>query len=258
MALQNPGMPILFALMACIFPSAQESRSIEIRNEVEGRPQILFLIKEGSKVKKGDLVCELDSAGLKDSLTEQEIRTKQAEAESDIAQKSLQVVEQGQAEVRSTVDEDIASTENKIKILQIEIQLCNNTIANEARLEKSVEGLAELARARADLVRHKAELVLTQTRLKTLKTVTKPQRELEIEITARKARSDASTKAAILKIEREREAKLRTMIRKCKIVSTAAGMVQYANPAEPRPNTIWIEEGALIRERQVILRILTD
>ena len=47
---------------------------------VEGRTTIISIVPEGTKVKKGDLVCELDSALLRDQLTNQRIATQGAEA----------------------------------------------------------------------------------------------------------------------------------------------------------------------------------
>ena len=39
-----------------------------------------MILPEGTRVKKGELVCELDSAALSDQLTNQKITTESAEA----------------------------------------------------------------------------------------------------------------------------------------------------------------------------------
>ena len=41
---------------------------------------IILILPEGTRVKKGELVCELDSAALHDQLVNQKITTKSAEA----------------------------------------------------------------------------------------------------------------------------------------------------------------------------------
>ena len=47
---------------------------------VEGQTTLIKILPEGSAVKKGQIVCELDSAALRDRLVNQKITTKTAEA----------------------------------------------------------------------------------------------------------------------------------------------------------------------------------
>src|SRR5437899_1557571 len=53
--------------------------------QVEKGGMILSLLPDRTLVKQGDLVCELDSADLKDRLVEQTIAAKQAETEYQAA-----------------------------------------------------------------------------------------------------------------------------------------------------------------------------
>lgn len=54
--------------------------SVTLKAEVEGRSTIIFLEEEGTMVKEGDLVAELDVSQLEDDLVRQEIEVKNAEA----------------------------------------------------------------------------------------------------------------------------------------------------------------------------------
>jgi multidrug resistance efflux pump len=45
-----------------------------VRNNLEGVNRIIYLVPEGSYVQKGDLLVELDSAGVKEKLNEQELQ----------------------------------------------------------------------------------------------------------------------------------------------------------------------------------------
>jgi multidrug resistance efflux pump len=45
-----------------------------VRNSLEGVNRIIYLVPEGSYVQKGDLLVELDSAGVKEKLNEQELQ----------------------------------------------------------------------------------------------------------------------------------------------------------------------------------------
>ena len=63
-----------------------------VKNEVEGRTSIVWLIDEGVHVKKGDLLVELDSSTLVDARIDQQIKVKNAEAAFINAEKTLAVV----------------------------------------------------------------------------------------------------------------------------------------------------------------------
>ena len=58
----------------------ESSENKDVYCQVEGQTTIISILPEGSAVKKGDLVCELDSAGAQGQLTNQKITTKGAEA----------------------------------------------------------------------------------------------------------------------------------------------------------------------------------
>jgi len=64
-----------------------------IKNEVEGRTSIISLIPEGTHVKKGDLMVELDASTLEDGKIDQEIQVQNAEAAYINAKENLAVVE---------------------------------------------------------------------------------------------------------------------------------------------------------------------
>ncbi|MHC4749186.1 MAG: hypothetical protein ACYTFW_04855 [Planctomycetota bacterium] len=66
---------------------------ITIRNEVEGRSTIVSLVPDGSEVKAGDLLVELDAGTLKDAIIDQDILLQKAEAAYVSAKENLAVIE---------------------------------------------------------------------------------------------------------------------------------------------------------------------
>ncbi len=72
-----------------------------LKCEVEGSTTILYIIPEGEKVKKGDLLVELDSSRLEDELVDQEIRVFNAEASLVGATEQLAVTK---IQARSDID----------------------------------------------------------------------------------------------------------------------------------------------------------
>jgi len=66
---------------------------IILKSEVQGKTSILWLIPEGTKVKKGDLLVELDTSELNDQKIDQQIRVQNADASYISASENLAVVE---------------------------------------------------------------------------------------------------------------------------------------------------------------------
>jgi len=83
--------PLTISVLESGTISPQEQ--IILRNEVEGRTTIVSLVPDGSKVKKGDLLVELDASTLKDLIIDQDIMVKRAEAAYIGAVESLAVTE---------------------------------------------------------------------------------------------------------------------------------------------------------------------
>src|SRR5271165_6305869 len=73
--------------------SLESSKNQDVLCLVEGSTTIISIVAEGTPVKKGDLVCELDSASLKDQLTNQQIATQSAEASYQNAKLTREVAE---------------------------------------------------------------------------------------------------------------------------------------------------------------------
>ncbi len=51
--------------------SLESSKNEDVYCKVEGQTTIITIVPEGTRVTKGQLVCELDSSALKDQLTNQ-------------------------------------------------------------------------------------------------------------------------------------------------------------------------------------------
>ena len=83
--------PLTISVLESGTISPQEQ--IVLRNEVEGRTTIVSLVPDGSKVKKGDLLVELDASTLKDLIIDQDIMVQRAEAAYIGATESLAVIE---------------------------------------------------------------------------------------------------------------------------------------------------------------------
>src|SRR5262249_21095931 len=83
------------AALKRVFPSPQEidrpQQPVDVYCRVEGSVQIIFVLPEGKRVRKDELICELDSAVLWDALTTQKIASRRAEAEMKQARLTVEV-----------------------------------------------------------------------------------------------------------------------------------------------------------------------
>ena len=95
--------------------SIKPQEQIILKSGVEGRRSIIYLIPEGSFVKKGDLLVELDVSELETKRGDQVIVVQNAEAEKLIKADNL-VVAQNQAKA------DIELAERKVRFAKEDLQ----------------------------------------------------------------------------------------------------------------------------------------
>jgi multidrug resistance efflux pump len=229
---------------------AADPRSIVVRSEVEGLTTIILLLPEGTEVEKGDLVCELDSANLRDDLTNQAIAASRAQADFYQAQKTLEVTEIARAEyLQGTFELERQELAIQVKLAQQEFLLA------QEELEEAEKGGAGLALKRAERNLSKAEFALRQAepKLNVFMKYTLHKRTKELEVNIEKAKSDMLAKEATYKLEESKRAKLERQIERCKLYAPADGIVVRVNQSDTGRS---LEEGDTVRERQAVFRIV--
>ncbi|MBW1997613.1 MAG: efflux RND transporter periplasmic adaptor subunit [Deltaproteobacteria bacterium] len=243
---------------------------VVIKNEVEGKTTILYLIPEGTRVKKGDLLVELDASSLLDQKIDQQIRVQNAEAAFISARENLEVVKnQAEADVDKAklaykfAKEDLkkyveGEYPNQLKEAEAKLTLAREELTrsqeklewsrrlfNEKYISETEFRTDELAVKKntlnLELAKNDLELLKNYThkrRLDQLKSDLK-QARMALERTIRKAKADvaqaeANLKAKKAEFERQKD-KLRKkerQIEKTKIYAPADGLVIYATSAQ--------------------------
>jgi multidrug efflux pump subunit AcrA (membrane-fusion protein) len=221
----------------------------------------LFLVPSGSKVKKGDRLCELDSAALRDQLINQRITIESAKAN----QGNAQIAAEDAALLAKAYRDDLFPREQRelegaTKIAEAELALAEaeHKAIEAARMDNPL-GLmrADLARTRARFALEKAK-----NRLHILVGYTKGQRTRELARTAQVTRSTELAKTAIVELEISKEKKLERQIAACAITAPIDGTVVYADRMQPGAQASGglgpdeIAAGAMVRERQLILWVV--
>lgn len=231
----------------------------DVLNQVEGQTTIISIKPEGSPVKKGDLVAELDSATLKDNLTNQEITTKRAQADLDNAEKTRAVAQISVKEyLEGSFPQDQQTINGEIKLAESELERAKDRLdwSKKMLAMKYVSDSQVLA---DDMAKKKSDISLSNARLKmvVLKDFTKLKQTTELEANVKKAESDELAKKSTFTLEKAKEDKLRKQITNCMLYAPGDGLVVYANdPNQNRgSNAPQIEEGATVRERQKIFSL---
>jgi HlyD family secretion protein len=114
---------------------------VSIRNEVEGTARIISIVPEGTYVKQGDLLVELDSAQAQDQVSQQQIAY----------EKAVFAVEQARAQLeiqRSTTNSDFLTAQMKLKFAEID----RDKYEQGQRLVDLMEATNKLTAAEAQLV----------------------------------------------------------------------------------------------------------
>jgi RND family efflux transporter MFP subunit len=257
--------------------SLEAEKREHILNSVEGQTKILSVLPEGTSVKKGDIICELDSSLFRGQLTNQMIASQSADAAfqnavltREVAEIALKEYEEGiYLQDRSAVlgeiklaEETLRRDQGRLDRSRLARQKLGALLARREGATTSADILAELdVEDRTDAAelastRGKFALEAVQSKLNLLENYTKPKTIKVLRSEVEKARHDEWAKKQHRELEQERLTKLEKQIRSCTIQAPHDGVILYARsssqPAEPSA----IGMGATVRERQILFQIL--
>jgi RND family efflux transporter MFP subunit len=254
----------------------ESSRAEDVYCQVEGETTIVRIVPEGTRVKKGQVVCELDSSALRDKLINQEITTRAAEAayqnaklDREIAEIALVEYKQGifkqeQAAARGAItaaESGIRKAGARLERTRQARQRLKDTLAPKGGAESAGEILAELEiddrieNTEATLAREKTAIELGRTKLETLERFIGPKTTKELEAEVERKRANELAKQATWDLEKIKENKLRKQIVNCTLLAPIVGHVVYANASNRGAGQPTIEEGATVRPRQKIFSL---
>jgi HlyD family secretion protein len=256
--------PLTISVLESGTISPQEQ--ITLRNEVEGRTSIVSLAPDGSLVKKGDLLVELDASTLKDAIIDQDIQVQRAEAAYIGAQESLAVTENqaksdidvarltlkfAKQDLEQYVDglfpKDVNELTAKIRLAEEDLKRAEDVNDWSKRLyaEKYLSETEYLAdklsvqrrKLERDVANSDLDLLQNFTYHRQIEQLTSDvnQAEMALERTERKASADvvqakADLRAKELEFNRQKEKmkKIEDQLAKTTIYAPQDGMVVYA------------------------------
>jgi HlyD family secretion protein len=220
---------------------------------------IISILAEGSRVKAGDIVCELDSSALCDAKNVQKLRFAQAKAWVEQAKYILEADEIALREYEAGVlPQDIELVRQNIDICRIEkeqaarnLEWARRVLAKGYRTATQVNG-DSAALEQASIALRNAEGMLEQLVKYTGKRIIK----------SRKARiqaihADLFSLESAFRLEEQRLRRIETMIANCTLRAPRDGIIVYANPSSGSGAIdTQIREGLIVHPMQPIFRLL--
>ncbi|MDQ8179149.1 efflux RND transporter periplasmic adaptor subunit [Pelagicoccus sp. SDUM812005] len=273
--------------------SLQAVKEVTVRNQVDGTSRIIYIIPEGTFVKKGDLIVQLDTAEAEKDLNEQLLRYEDDKADVIKSKTDVTIT-------RSEVESDIRSAELAVKFAEMDLQkfeqiekeqeMRNAQIEvftaeeslklAEEKLDWSEKLTVEGFETKGNLDRDKLAVTKQTLSLEKAKSVKKMLSDydlakLEAEYRSKleeakeelnRVKTQGNSKilqnqANYEKAERKlglSEAKLKKMQEQMESTNIRApqdGLIVYAKPSSRYSRESIIEEGAEIRQRQSIVTI---
>ncbi len=267
---------------------------VSVRSEVEGTARIIFIVPEGSNVKKGDLLVELDSSSSEDAVNLQQINVEKAQFQLVQAEQQLEIQ-------KSMVDSEIAAATLKVEFAesdltkfikgqalqaqrnaQIEI---TNTLENlqiaQERLDWSdklykqgFETKGNLDKDRLTVSQTKLRLEQDQKALWMVETFDNPKTKRSLEAILQEAKenlervklqddrklaqynADVQSQKKTLDLSKDKLDRDQKQLLATKIYAPQDGLVVYAGSGGGHwSNESMIEEGAVVRNRQEIIKL---
>src|SRR4051794_21732877 len=193
----------------------QAVNNTDVICQVEGRNTIVYLVKEGEQVKKGDLLVELDSSTIRQTLETATLEVKQAESDVKTAQEMLEIQKnQNQADLEAaqvdlelaklalqqfdegTYPQDLADAQTLVKMTEITVRNKEEDLEQTKSLfAKGFVTAADVKQAELSVTTVHNDLRKAQTALAVLTTY-KHQTD---QATKKSARSQAEQKLARVK-----------------------------------------------------------
>lgn len=266
---------------------------VSIRSEVEGTARIIDIVPEGSFVRKGDLIVELDSASAEDQVNQQQINFEKAQFGLIQAQEQLSIQE-------SATQSDISAAELKVRFAQLDIEkflqgqrdvdlieASNRVVQAENQLAIALENynwttnlaakgyetqqkvdsdrLAVLNQRNALIVATNTLWLLQQFDLRKLEeqyesSLAEARKELDRVVAQSRARiaqsqADLLTQSNTLILNQRKLERDRRNLEATKIYAPQDGLVVYAVSENRFSSESLIEEGAVVRNRQEIIKL---
>ena len=271
----------------------QAVNEVMIRNEVEGTARVIYIVPEGSYVKMGDLLVELDSASAQDQVNLQLINMEKAQfalvqAEEQLAiQKSVVESEIRAAELKTNFawmdldkfikgakEQELTKSRNEITTIQEKLAIEKEKAIWSEKLEKQgFETKANLDRDMLTVKQTELSYQMATNTLWMLENFDLPKQQQTFESALREAveelqrvrhqgarrlaqyEADVRTQTITVNLSKSKLERDQRNLAAAKIYAPQDGLVVYSVSENRFSSESLIEEGATVRNRQVLIKL---
>ncbi|MDZ4849231.1 MAG: HlyD family efflux transporter periplasmic adaptor subunit [Pirellulaceae bacterium] len=239
----------------------ESSSNNEVKCAVKSRGSsgtpILSVLPEGTLVKKGDPICQLDSSALEDEFKSQRIVVSNAEAlviSSDAALRQAEIARQEYLEgtyltERKAILSEIALNQQALRTTELSLSSAERLAAKGTL--KSLQIEAE----QFSVLNARNNLDAAQGRLRVLDELTKAKMLVQFDSTIETAKAKLSSDQSTLEEAKDQLETVKSLIDACNIRAPADGQVVHANRYSSRGGSaeFVVEAGSMVREQQTII-----
>ncbi len=240
----------------------ESSSNIDVLCEVKTRGSsgtpILWVIDEGTYVKKGDKLVELDSSALETELQAQRILVSSAEAVVISSKAAVRTAEIALQEyLEGTFETEKRAILSEIALAEQEMRKMELNLASAERM--AAKGMVKSLQIDAEkfAVSNAKNMLDSATgRLRVLEQLTKEKMKVQLESAIDAAKAKLSSDESVLNEELNKLREAEDQVAKCVIKSPADGVVVHNNVFSGRGGAEFVvEAGASVRERQCIIKL---
>jgi HlyD family secretion protein len=217
---------------------------------VGGSSTILSLIPDGSVVKKGDVLAELDSSDYEELVRQQQIKVEETRSAKLQAELTVQVAEMAVKEFRDGIRrQDDQDYRGQIALAESEVQRATDRLAWSSRMkEKGYASDGQLASERSVLQKALFNLRRLRSEFDHFHRFTAPITLITLVSDVEAARSTLGFQTLRLNRNEERLEHYRKQVELCTVRAPHDGFAIYA--VNERANEPRIEEGSVVRQKQ--------
>ncbi|MDA0658565.1 MAG: HlyD family efflux transporter periplasmic adaptor subunit [Planctomycetota bacterium] len=239
----------------------ESSRNVEVLCRVKSRNSsataIIDVIPEGSQVKEGDVLLRLDSSAHEQDRFQQQIVLNNSQAAMIQAKNALEAARITRKEfLEGIYVQEEQAAKNEITLAEENVRRARQ-YAKHSELLASRGYVTALQLEGDQFAVEKAEGILSaaQTKLKVLQEYRKEKALMTLDSEIRSAEARAQSAESSYQLELNRMRDIETQIANCTIVAPQSGQVVYANNKANNSSNFVVEPGAIVRERQAIIRL---
>jgi HlyD family secretion protein len=214
-----------------------------------GASTIIRVVPDGTLVKKGDILCELDASDYVEMLRQQKMTVKRAQADHRQAELDLDVARMAVAEYQEgTMREAVKELEGLIALYDAAWSRAKDRLAwSQRMLGKGYVAASQFSAEGVNERRAAIQLQQTRTELALLQKYTGPRTLRGLQANVRSAEAQLNYQDQRLQRDQERQAMLELQVARCTIRAPHDGFLIYANDDN---RTIRIEEGMVVHQKQ--------